>query len=284
MSEPRRRRSAYAAAVLRTEQLSATLVRLVVGGPGLRGFQSSEFADSYVKVVFVHPDAPRPLPRTADRRVDLDGLRDTQPAEQAPRIRSYTVRDFDADSRELTLDFVVHGDEGVAGPWADDARPGDEILLMGPGGGYSPDPTAGWHLLAGDLSVLPAIAVALERLPETAHGHAVVEVHDELDEVDLTVPPGVELRWVHDGGARPGTRLVEAVRALPWLGDDVQAFVHGEAAAVKDLRRYLHVERGLPLERLSISGYWRLGLDDEGWRAAKRDWNAAIERDEAISG
>lgn len=28
---------------------------------------------------------------------------------------------------ELTLDFAVHGDAGVAGPWAATARPGDEL-------------------------------------------------------------------------------------------------------------------------------------------------------------
>ncbi len=288
MSEPRRRRSAYAATVLRTEWLSASLVRLVVGGPGLAGFTltgpgAAPYADSYVKVVFVHPDVPRPLPRTEDDKVDVDAVRDALPAEHAPRTRSYTVRAFDPEARELTLDFVVHGDEGVAGPWAAAARPGEEILLLGPGGGYLPDPSAARHLLAGDASALPAIAVALERLPADARGHALVEVHDARDEIGLTVPAGVELVWVHQGDERPGTRLVAAVRDLPWPGDDVHAFVHGEAAAVKELRRYLRLERGLALDRLSISGYWRLGVDDEGWRASKREWNAAIERSESVS-
>jgi NADPH-dependent ferric siderophore reductase len=92
---PPRRRTAYAATVLRTQQLSASLVRVVVGGPGLAGFEASPFADSYVKAVFVHPDVPRPLPRTEDGRVDVDAVRDSVPAEHAPRLRSYTVRGFD---------------------------------------------------------------------------------------------------------------------------------------------------------------------------------------------
>ena len=282
MAEPRRRRTAFAATVLRTERLSDSLVLLVVGGPGLDGFTPSECTDSYVKVLFVHPDVPRPLLRAEDGRVDVDGIRDAGPAEQAPRTRSYTVRAYDAAARELTLDFVVHGDEGLAGPWAAAAGPGDEIAFMGPGGGYAPDPAAGWHLLAGDASALPAMAVALERLPADARGHALVEVHDAADEIALTGPAGVEVTWVHQGDARPGTRLVEAVRDVTWAGDDVHAFVHGEAAAVKELRRYLRVERSLGLDRLSISGYWRLGVDDEGWRASKKEWNAAIEESEAV--
>jgi len=293
MSEPRRRRAAYAATVLRTERLSASLVRVVVGGPGLDGFAASPFADSYVKAVFVDPSVPRPLPRTADGRVAVDDLPGA--ADRRPRMRSYTVRSFDTVARELTLDFVVHGDQGLAGPWAAAAQAGDELLLMGPGGSYSPDPAAGFHLFAGDLSALPAIAVAVARLPRSAAGHAVIEVHDATDEVPIDAPAGVTVQWVHQvptgarpddcarAESRPGERLVEAVRALPWPGGDVQAFVHGEAGAVKELRRYLRLERGLGLDRLSVSGYWRLGVDDEGWRASKREWTAEVEQAEAAA-
>ena len=283
MPESRRRRTAMAATVLRTERLSASLVRVVVGGPGLDSFEPSPCADSYVKAVFVHEDAPRPFPLTDDGRVDLETVAESLPREQSPRMRSYTVRAFDEATRELTLDFVVHGAAGVAGPWAASAQPGDELLLVGPGGGYEPDAAAGRHLLAGDLSAVPAIAVALERLPDDAVGHAVVEVHDAHDEVDLPRPSGIELTWIHQGDHRPGALLVDAVRSLPWPDDDVQGFVHGEAAAVRDIRRYLRIERGLGLDRLSVSGYWRLGHDDEDWRSSKREWNAAIEQSETIS-
>jgi NADPH-dependent ferric siderophore reductase len=284
MPEPRRRRSARVVTVRRTERLTPSMTRVVVGGEALAGFDASSFADAYVKAVFVHPDVPRPLPRAeglpggTDRvRVDVDAVRDSMAAEHAPRMRSYTVRAFDAETLELTLDFVVHGDAGVAGPWAAAARAGDELLLMGPGGGYSPDPSAGWHLLAGDLSALPAIAVALERMPARARGHVVVEVPGPGDEIDLVAPDGVVLRWVHQWADGPGIGLVDAVRSLTWAGGDVQAFVHGEAGAVRELRRYLRIERETGLDRLSISGYWRLGVDDEGWRAGKREWTAAIQ-------
>ncbi|WRL65744.1 siderophore-interacting protein [Blastococcus brunescens] len=52
--------------------------------------------------------------------------------------RTYTVRAWDAETGELTIDFVHHGDEGLAGPWAAAAQPGDVIQLMGPGGAYAP--------------------------------------------------------------------------------------------------------------------------------------------------
>ena len=49
---------------------------------------------------------------------------------------------------------------------------------------------------------------------------------------------------------------------------------------MKELRRYLQVERGIPREQLSISGYWRRGADEDGWQASKREWNAQVEREQ----
>lgn len=74
------------------------------------------------------------------------------------------------------------------------------------------------------------------------------------------------------------------MRSWPWPAERVCAFVHGEAGAVKELRAYLRAERRVARGDLSISGYWRLGADDEGWRAAKRDWAAQIEAAEAAAG
>ena len=76
----------------------------------------------------------------------------------------------------LTLDFVVHGDPGVAGPWAAAAHPGDGLQLTGPGGAYAPDPAAAWHLMVGDAAVVPAIAASLERVPEGVPVHVILEV------------------------------------------------------------------------------------------------------------
>src|SRR5690606_21164117 len=102
---------------------------------------------------------------------NIQQVRATMPRELWPRLRTYTVRAWDPDALELTLDFVHHGDEGLAGPWAANARPGDELFMLGPGGGYAPDPGADWHLLAGDESALPAIAASLEALPEGARAY-----------------------------------------------------------------------------------------------------------------
>ncbi|MEU1886967.1 siderophore-interacting protein [Micromonospora sp. WMMD987] len=268
-------RSVTSARVVRVGRPTPHLVRLVLGGEELTGLPVGEFTDHYIKLVFppAGVDLPRPL--------DLTAIKRELPREQWPRLRAYTVRAWDASVGELTVDVVHHGDEGVAGPWAARLRPGDEVLFTGPGGAYAPDPTADWHLLVGDESALPAIGAALERLPEGAPAVVLVEIADPADEQSLSSPGAVALTWLHRAGRPVGEALVEAVRALEFPPGRVHAFVHGEATFVKELRRLLRVERGVPREALSISGYWRQGMDDEGWRSTKQDWNRQVEAEEA---
>jgi NADPH-dependent ferric siderophore reductase len=156
------------------------------------------------------------------------------------------------------------------------------VLFQGPGGAYNPSPEADWHLLVGDESALPAIAASLEALPEGAPAHAFVEVSGPGEEQELVTSGDVKLAWLHRGEHQVGEALISAVRDLEFPSGAVHAFVHGEAGFVKRLRHHLRVERGIPLERLSISGYWRLGTDDEGWRAGKAEWKRQIEEDEAV--
>lgn len=281
---PPRRPAPVVAQVVRTSRLTPHLARVVLGGPGLAPFTGPTCADAYVKLGFLPAGALDDCPLTDDGRVDGPALRSTLPEGVQPRQRAYTIRAWDPVARELTLDFVVHGDEGLAGPWSVSTAPGDRVLVHGPGGAWDPQPDVDAHLLVGDASALPAVAVGLERLPRDAVGAAFVEVHGPDDEIALDAPAGVRVHWLHHGDAPAGSTLAAAVRAWPWPAGRVGAFVHGEAGAVKDLRGYLRAERGVARGDLSISGYWRLGADDEGWRAGKREWNEQIEAAEAAAG
>ncbi|WDZ84748.1 siderophore-interacting protein [Micromonospora cathayae] len=261
--------------VVRTERPTPHVIRLVLGGDELVGLPVGEYTDHYVKLLFPQPGVTYPEP------FDPAVIRRDLPREQWPRLRAYTVRAWDPAAVELTIDVVHHGDEGVAGPWAAALRPGDPVRFTGPGGAYAPSPAADWHLLVGDESALPAIAASLERLPAGAPARVFVEVAGPEDEQPLPGPGAVELVWLHRGTRPVGDSLVEAVRALEFPPGAVHAFVHGEATFVKELRRLLRIERGVPREMLSISGYWRRGFDDEGWRSSKPDWNRQVEVEEA---
>jgi len=253
--------------VRRTERLTPGMIRVVAGGGDLADFPDTPYTDRYVKLVFPRPGVAYPEP------FDVEVIRAELPREQWPVTRTYTVRALDHAAGELTIDFVVHGAAGIAGPWAAAARPGDVLRLLGPGGAYAPDPAADWHLLVGDESALPAIGAACERLPAGARALAVLEVGGPAERQPL--PGTVEQRWLYrDPAARD--QLVDAVRAADFPPGRVSAFVHGEAGFVRSVRRHLVDERGVDRADLSVSGYWRRGRDEDGWQADK-----AAERDAA---
>lgn len=226
--------------VRRTERITPHMIRVVFGGEQLA--VDNGFTDRYVKLLFPLPGMEKPVKRT------------------------YTIRYYDHATGDLAIDFVSHGDEGLAGPWAAAAKPGDELMFAGPGGAYAPDSTADWHLLVGDEAALPAIGSALAGMPANAKVIAFVEVADASEQQDL------DITWLHRGEA-PASRseaLLNAVRALEFPNGRVHAFVHGEAGIVRELRRHLLNERGLSKDQLSISGYWRQGRDEDGFQADKR--------------
>ncbi|MBU2662579.1 siderophore-interacting protein [Actinoplanes bogorensis] len=269
-----RARTATEAVVTRVEQLTPHMIRVVLGGEELSRIEAGAFTDHYVKILFPRPGVTYPEP------FDLPTIRETMPREEQPVVRTYTVRKWLPEIPEMWVDFVVHGDEGIAGPWAAAARPGDVVRFMGPGGAYAPEPTADWHLLAGDESALPAIAAALEGMPGGARVRAYVEIESPDEEQKLEVPADAELIWLHRDGRPVGEALVEAVRGYEFPAGQVHAFVHGEANFVKELRRYLKIEREIPMDQLSISGYWRRGLNEDGWQSSKREWNQQVEQEQ----
>lgn len=273
--------------VVRRKQLTDHMVRLVLGANGANGFDTfspNEFSDAYVKLVIVPAGVDvevLPKPLTLDSFQEL-------PAEQRPTVRTYTVRNVDSERGEITIDFVVHGEQGVAAPWAAAVQPGEPAYLMGPSGAYAPDPAADWHLLAGDEAALPAISAALEVMPDNAIGKVFIEVAGPEDEVELSVPDGVEVAWIYRGGradlvgderAGDNAPLVAAVKETAWLPGQVQVFIHGEAQAVMhNLRPYIRKERGVPAKwAASISGYWRRGRTEETFR----QWKAELAKAEA---
>jgi NADPH-dependent ferric siderophore reductase len=207
--------------------------------------------------------------------VKLQFPRDGATEDERPKVRTYTVREWDAERGLLTIDFVVHGDEGIAGPWAAAAQVGDTLGLRGPGGGYAPDPTADWHLMVGDTSVIPAISASLPRIAAGVPVHVVIQVHGPEEEVELPAAPGdLQVHWLYGDG----DELVAAALAdLDFPAGAVQVFLHGEATSVRLARRHLVVDRNLPATALSASGYWKRTLTDEGWREDKAEWNRLVE-------
>ena len=251
-------------AVLRRERLSPHTVRITAGGPGFDALRMNEFTDKYAKIIFVDPSLGLTPP------YDLAALRDSLPPDRLPVTRTYTLRRADVASQQLAIDFVVHGDEGIAAPWAAHAEPGDLLTMSGAGGAYRPDPASDWHLFAGDESALPAICSALEALPGDARGIAYLETCDPGEYLDATPPSGMEITWLHR--PHPGRQpqlLADALLAGPWQPGRADVFAHGERESMKAIRAALRSRLGEG-DQLSLSGYWAAGRTEDVFQSEKR--------------
>lgn len=256
-----------------TSWVTPVIKRIHLRTDDLSAFAGSVFTDRYVKLAFPKPGVTYPEP------LDLRALRDSGfSPEDLPEIRTYTALFPDVETGTLAIDFVIHGDEGVAGPWAARAEVGDTLVLNGPGGAYRPKPDADWHLLAGDESALPAITAALDDLDESAVVRVVLQVLEPGHEPELSLPRDGQVTYVYRRGGTDGGALLPAIRRLEWPSGRVHAFVHGEAQGVMhEVRPFLFRELGLPRADVSISGYWREGRTEAGFR----QWKSELSRTEA---
>lgn len=236
--------------VVRTEVLTPRMRRIVVGGESLEGFTSPGF-DDHVKLFF--PDATGRLPEP----VVGDTALAFPEAEPRPPGRDFTPRRFDAARRELTIDFGLHA-RGPATAWASRAAPGSPLAVAGPRGSARISDTFAWHLLIGDDTALPAIARRLEELPAGRLAIVVVEVDDRLEQVPLESAATVQLRWVHRRGAGEDT-IENAVSGLTLPPGDGFAWVAGEAAMARRVRRHVIEDRHLDPAWVKAAAYWKIG-------------------------
>lgn len=160
-----------------------------------------------------------------------------------------------------------------------------------------PTPATGRQLqvmLAGDETAAPAIAAILETLPDQHTGHALIEVPTAADIQELSAPPDITVTFLVRGDRPRGEQLQAAVENavsshspaprtpvdVPAVDVDSQilwetpqdqpdtvtgaaepfyAWIAGEAAVVRNLRRSLVQRHGIPREQVAFMGYWRQG-------------------------
>lgn len=246
--------------VVRREQVTPHMVRVTVAGDDLAAFPDRGF-DHWFRLFLPRPEADEALGRLP-RKVDILGTLKFMriPEGSRPVMRCYTVRELRREQRELDIDFVVHGDEGVAAPWARSAEPGDRLAIIDQGTGYDLRDGIEDHLLVADETGLPAVLGILRSLPRHHRGVAYVEIPDAADAQPHDAPEGCEVRWVvRERGAKPGTTVLDVVRSSPLPASPFTAYLVGEQALPTTLRRWLVQEHHVPKDRIAFVGYWREG-------------------------
>lgn len=159
-----------------------------------------------------------------------------------------------------------------------------------------------WHpgtarrlLLAGDETAAPAIAGIVESLDDACEVDVFIEVPTAADALAIDVPAAFRVTWLARGDRDHGVALTDAVAAWTAANGDVltraaaprrqeladvdvdtdllwdspedsegefYAWIAGEAAMVKGLRRHLVQGCGVDRKRVAFMGYWRLGQSE----------------------
>lgn len=160
--------------------------------------------------------------------------------------------------------------------------------------GFVPPKRVGQFLLAGDETAAPAISVILEQLPASSSGMVVLELPDPADVAYLPRHPGFEQRLLSrvsessrneslvqevstassalvSAGRVTLVEEIDVDRELLWEvpraprggaalpSAPLYAWLAGEAAGIKSIRRQLVGEAGLDRRAVSFMGYWRKG-------------------------
>ncbi|SEL95614.1 NADPH-dependent ferric siderophore reductase, contains FAD-binding and SIP domains [Roseivivax marinus] len=231
------------ARILSKERIGTRFLRLRLAAEDL-----GDFALSGLHIRLLIPSAERPpvWPHLNDK-----GRTVWPSAKDGMAMPAYTIRDIDAGAGWLDVDIFVHG-RGPTCRWADEVRPGAEVGISGPGGGWMP-PGRRW-LMAGDETALPAIARILEAAPADAEGDVLIEVDTNDDRLDLSVPPGIRLRWLHRAD---GDDIVDTMMktALP-QGPERHIWFAAEKTRAAKVRTWLRSAEDVGPKESYVAGYW----------------------------
>ena len=251
------------------EEVSPHLIRLRLQGEGLAGF-TMRGPGCHIKLMLPPAGEVRPTPplRYEDRRpIYPEGA-------VPPFTRTYTPLRFDPVKLEMEVEFLVHG-EGAASEWVQGAEVGQEIVVLGPGGGWDVPQDGEWYVIAADESSIPAAGQVLEALPKPPH-HVMVEVAGPVDERPLPAVEPSSVVWYHrgDDATKAGTCLEEAFKTLALPEGRGYIWLACESGAMRRIRAQL-LERGVPADQMVTRGYWKLGAmnhpdGDYGQEMARR--------------
>ncbi len=209
-------RTPFDAVVRERTVLGAHLVRLVLEAPA--GFATTGVPDEWVAL--------------------------TVPGQF--QTRYYTVRSL-VDGL-LTVDVVVH-EQGLVTEWAQTDCVGESVGLSAPKGSFAMPADAGWVVLAGDLTALPAMARISEQV-----GELPVQIHAEVPDGPMPDYLAAPVSWHH---ADSGTSdLAEIVRGIAWPDGPGYFWMAGESAQMRDIRRHARHELGWDTRHYDVMGYW----------------------------
>lgn len=162
------------------------------------------------------------------------------------QTRYYTVRAYAGSA--IVLDVVIH-DEGLVTRWAQTDCTGDVVGLSAPKGSFALPADAGWVVLVGDLTGLPAIARIGESVSLPVTAYVETPDHPLSDYTDLPIT------WIDAPGPEL-SGLADLVRGLEMPAGPGYFWMAGESAQMREIRRHVRHDRGMLPTAYDVMGYW----------------------------
>ncbi len=282
--------------VRRVERLSPSFVRVTLTGPDLDRFADNGYDQRFKLIPPLPGTGLDTVPTGEDWYLTWRDLPDEQRnplrtyTVRAVRPADHEV-DIDVVLHGATGPASRWAVEARPGTLAGLLGPNADFDGLHGGIDFRPPAHTRCLLLGGDETAVPAIASILERLDPGAVGEALLEVPESGDVLELRAPAGIRITWLPRDGAAHGAALVPAVRqatrrlfgdrpaGTPAALEDVDvdhdvlwevpepltdtascyAWLAGEAAVIKTLRRHLVSDCGVDRRAVAFMGYWRAG-------------------------
>lgn len=246
-------------------QLTPRYVRTTLTGPAVSKLYFQSPDDDVRVLIPLDLDAvPGKITVQFQPEYKIDYPDDAPPYE----IKAYTIRRYDLENQEIDVDVAIHN-QGHGVVWAQNAEPGQTVLVGGAWGSYVYEGAMDHIVLIGDETALPAIGHWIERLQAPTLATVIAEVLDEHEHLEFAVPDGVQLEvhWMHRGDATPGKNdvLETGVRQHVSLIPNCLYWGAGESATLRTIRRYLVDELGVHRKAIQLGGYWKREDDPADW-------------------
>lgn len=115
------------------QQLSPHLMRITLASPTVTEM-ATWAPDQRVKLFFPAADgSPARLSQGEGWYARFRSML----VDRRPAMRTYTIRHLRAESGEVDIDFVLHGETGPASRWALRAQPGESMQILAPDSRFS---------------------------------------------------------------------------------------------------------------------------------------------------
>jgi NADPH-dependent ferric siderophore reductase len=175
--------------------------------------------------------------------------------------RRYSVRDANPTLRQFSL-WITTSDDGPGSSWAQHARPGDEIDVIGPRGKHVLDTDTAWHLFIGDTTGLASFYRMAQSIQSPGRAIFIVEIDHPDDALTATFNEGIGVTGIfidRQGRAKNDSRgILNGLAAFALPPDRGHAYLFGEFHVIKAAKSAL-LDRGLDDEQISHKAFWRFG-------------------------